>query len=59
MGGSKKIQLENHIETQHRKEEKNNSKQYNCKDCAFQGENGLELKKHIRRTKHVPCDHIE
>ena len=54
-----KIQLKNHTEMYHAKEENIMTKQYNCKDCSFQAENGLELKKHIRRTKHVPCDHIE
>ena len=35
------------------------TKQYNCNDCAFQGENGLELKRHIQRTQHVASDYIE
>ena len=53
------IQLVNHIEKVHMKEQKNKEKPYNCQDCSFQGENGLDLKKHIRRTKHTPCDHVE
>ena len=31
-------------------------RQYNCDDCAFQGENRVELKKHLQRTKHCPSD---
>ena len=55
---STQVQLENHIELQHGSK-KRFEKQYNCKDCPFQGENGLELKRHIQRTKHTPCDHPE
>ena len=42
-----------------KEEEINEAKQYNCEDCPFQGENGLELKKHIMRTKHCPSVSIE
>ena len=35
------------------------TRQYNCEDCPFQGENGLELKKHIIITKHHPSEYKE
>ena len=35
------------------------AKQFNCDDCPFQGENSLELKTHIRRTKNVSSDVVE
>ena len=54
-----KIQLESHKKTKHAEDGDKKSKQYNCKDCSFQGENGLELKKHIQITKHIPCDYVE
>ena len=54
-----KIQLESHIKTNHAEEGVKKAKQYNCKDCPFQGENSLELKKHIQRTNHIPCEYFE
>ena len=39
--------------------EKEKVRQYNCEDCAFQGENGIELKKHIQRTRHNPTEYNE
>ena len=49
----------NSHKTNHVEEGGEKIKQYNCKDCPFQGENGLELKRHIQRTKHRPSEHIE
>ena len=55
-----KLQLERHIKSSHKEEEIiKETRQYNCEDCSFQGENGLELKKHIQRTKHCPSDYSE
>ena len=59
-----KKKLENHMEYHHKKCEEpaqtdQTSRQYNCEDCPFQGENGLELKKHIVRTKHSPSEYCE
>ena len=34
-------------------------REYNCEDCPFQGNNGLELKKHVQRTKHNPSEYLE
>ena len=33
--------------------------QFNCKDCPFQGEDGLQLRKHVQRTQHTPNEFIE
>ena len=57
-------QLEDHMKCYHKKCEEPTqteeaSRQYNCEDCPFQGENGLELKKHIVRTKHSPSEYLE
>ena len=46
------IQLKTHKKTHHAKESFKNQ-QFNCNDCPFQGETGLELKNHIQRTKHT------
>ena len=43
----------------HKENEEIKTKQYNCNDCPFQGENGLELKRHIQRTMHTPSDYKE
>ena len=48
--------LMDHVENNHKDFVKSSPKQYNCNDCAFQGENGIELKRHIKRTKHTPSD---
>ena len=51
------IQLDMHINEEHGKgKEKRKLKQYNCQDCAFQGEKGIELKKHIANTGHTPIE---
>ena len=55
-----KAQLENHVNTSHNeKTEVPKLRQYNWEDCPFQGETGLELKKHIQRTKHGPSEYNE
>ena len=54
-----KAQLETHRKVQHVEDKVEKTRQYNCKDCPFQGENGLELKKHIQRTQHSPSEYIE
>ena len=52
------IQLKTHKKTHHAKESFKNQ-QFNCNDCPFQGETGLELKNHIQRTKHTLSENIE
>ena len=53
------LQLRSHVELHHVEESVKITLQYNCKDCSFQGENSLELKKHIQITKHTPSEYIE
>ena len=53
------VQFENHMKTDHNEEVKIKTKQYNCEDCPFQGENGVELKKHVQRTSHNPSECTE
>ena len=48
-----------HTQIKHRARDQSKVKQYNCKDCPFQGENGLELKRHVMRTKHTPSEYKE
>jgi hypothetical protein len=48
-----------HQKTKHIADMKSKTKQYNYEDCPFQGENGLELKRHISRTQHTPSDYVE
>ena len=50
-----KSELREHMEVKH----VTRIRQYNCEDCPFQGENGLELKKHVLRTQHNPSECIE
>ena len=58
LGFATVVHLKNHKRNHHQdKTEKIN--QYNCEDCAFQGENGVELKNHIQRTKHTPSEFKE
>ena len=54
-----KSEFDVHQKTKHIVDMKKKSKQYNCEDCPFQGENGLELKRHISRTQHTPSDYVE
>ena len=54
-----KTQLENHVKNNHKENEQKVTKQYNCNDCSFQGENSLELKRHIQITMHTPCEYME
>ena len=35
------------------------NRQFNCLDCASQGEKSLDLRKHILRTQHTPCEYKE
>ena len=53
-----KVQLVNHNEKKHCISLKP-MKQYNCNDCAYQGDSWIELKKHMKNTGHKPCDKIE
>ena len=53
-----KVQFVNHNEKQHCISLKP-MKQYNCNDCAYQGDSWIELKKHINNTGHKPCDKVE
>ena len=48
-----------HLKNNHKEDEPKVTKQYNCNDCSFQGENSLELKRHIQRTMHTPCEYME
>ena len=48
-----------HMKNCHEIENEDQLKQFNCDDCPFQGENRIELKKHIQRTKHCPSECIE
>ena len=48
--------LETHIKSQH---VDNKNRQYNCEDCPFQGGNKIELKKHMKSTKHTPSEYVE
>ena len=53
--------LRSHIEAKHRDSVTGNkiSRQFNCLDCSFQAEKSLELKKHVMRTQHKPCEYTE
>ena len=50
-----KEQLEIHNTSKH----KFKTRQYNCEDCAFQGENIVELKRHVERAGHRPSKYKE
>ena len=47
----------NHKDEEHKG--KINSRQFNCLDCAFQEEKSLDLRKHVLRTQHTPCEYKE
>ena len=53
--------LRNHTEAKHKDTITGNkiNRQFNCLDCPFQGESSLELKKHVMRTQHIPCEYKE
>ena len=53
------IQLENHMSEVHSQNQSNTTAQYNCKDCAFQGDSWSSLKKHIQSLRHNPSDFSE
>ena len=53
------IQLENHLVDEHKDEAQKFSKQYNCKDCSFQGDNWSDLKKHIQSKQHNAVEFSE
>ena len=54
-----KKQFDVHKKNCHEIENEAQLKQFNCDDCPFQGENRIELKKHIQRTEHCPSECIE
>ena len=56
---TEKEELSVHIEAEHKDIPKINIQQFNCLDCAFQGENSLQLRRHILRTQHTPCKYKE
>ena len=43
----------------HSQTQSNTTAQYNCKDCAFQGDSWSSLKKHIQSLRHNPSDFSE
>ena len=53
------VQLENQMIETHQENKQDISKQYNCRDCAFQGDSWSILKKHIQSTRHNPADFLE
>ena len=55
---AEKLDLIRHNMKEHTNE-KEKVRQYSCEDCALQGENGIELKKHIQRTRHNPTEYNE
>ena len=55
---STEVQLRNHAGIHHQ-DDSVKARQFNCDDCAFQGENSLELKRHVQRTKHNPSEYKE
>lgn len=52
-----KVQLDNHILDEHKEGTVKRVKQFNCKDCSFQGDNWTMLKKHIQIMKHNPVEY--
>ena len=54
-----KTSLDYHIRTAHREKKEKETTQYNCDDCPFQGESGLQLKKHVHITGHIPAKYEE
>ena len=54
----RKVQYDRHMKTYHTSANVV-TKQYNCEDCPFQGENSLELKKHVQRSRHTPSQTTE
>ena len=55
-----KIQLENHVLDHNQGTGAQKlSKQYNCNDCPFQGDNWSSLKKHIQSLQHNPVEFCE
>ena len=54
-----RIQLNEHVKNKHSNYKVKDLKQYNCQDCAFQGERGIDLKKHSATSGHTPSECIE
>ena len=52
-----KSDVEKHVADQH--PAKSPDSQWNCNDCAFQGNEALELMNHLRVTGHQPSKNIE
>ena len=51
-----KVQMENHVLEKHGVNVGKRAKQYNCKDCPFQGDGWSQLKKHIQSLGHNPVE---
>ena len=56
---SNKTDLNDHLEIHKTSKQKFKTRQYNCDDCAFQGENFPELKRHVDRSGHRPTKYRE
>ena len=52
------MEVKEHVSRKHKKMEYK-KREFNCYDCPYQGENSLQLKKHIQITKHNPCEYSE